>query len=662
MKKTVAFVTAAPGEMSTPAAPLAAAPGEQSTPGLSVALIDDDVVMLSLMKAQFRKLGGTVTTFNGGDVFLSSGGASEPYDIIVVDHLMPDMSGIETIEAIAQIKSSDTLMCLASGEAFPSDEDQLTMDRVGCPFFLKGKTCCTDILSWHDLSSAKSKASAQRPVPADEEMAIRESRRSSMILPSLSSMPVGGSCPDMSRAGITSKWCVCGHSSSPTPRVELTDKHRAMLRKAVMHARCPQALRQMDDEEIARLIGKCTGTDHCKDQVVVTQNAVFPYWCAIITGSVKVSQNSKGQIGVMTPAMWFGDFKAVKAAATVVAAEPCLLVFIDNSDIEIARNASMLQALSQQFKVLQLKELEFVPRKIGEGTFAKVFACLHGNAIYALKCLSKNRSTAQIQNEISVLQSLDHSYVVGLHGVLEDRAHIYLVMDFVPGGCLFDYLLSRQMLPETETQFYIANVVAALSYLHDRNVIFRDLKPENLMLTASGHLKMVDFGFAKQMSDDVQRTFTRCGTQAYAAPEINTRKGHGKPVDLWALGILAYEMLTGRVPLRAQEQPAVWGHPRLGAASNKFDDATNGEWVTFPNEIELSQSAVDFVRELLIPAPTYRLQCEAGDRHVGSHVWLDNFDYKLVQQEMHVPPPVVVSNITNTVPYSDFQKFLIARV
>ena len=74
----------------------------------------------------------------------------------------------------------------------------------------------------------------------------------------------------------------------------------------------------------------------------------------------------------MTPAMWFGDFKAVKAAATVVAAEPCLLVFIDNSDIEIARNASMLQALSQQFKVLQLKELEFVPRKIGEGTFAKV--------------------------------------------------------------------------------------------------------------------------------------------------------------------------------------------------------------------------------------------------------------------------------------------------
>lgn len=246
MKKTVVPVTAAPGEMNTPAAPLAAAPGEQSPAGLSIALIDDDVVMLSLMKAQFRKLGGTVTTFNGGDIFLGSGGASEPYDIIVVDHLMPDMSGIEAIEAIAQIKTSDTLMCLASGEAFPSDEDQLTMDRVGCPFFLKGKTCCTDILSWHDLSQVK--ASAQRPVPADEEMAIRESRRSSMILPL--GVPVGGSCPDMSRAGVTGKWCVCGHSLSPTPRIALTDEHRAMLRKAVKHARCPQALRQMDDEEV----------------------------------------------------------------------------------------------------------------------------------------------------------------------------------------------------------------------------------------------------------------------------------------------------------------------------------------------------------------------------------------------------------------------------
>ena len=118
---------------------------------IKVAFTDDDVVMLRLMTVQFQKLGVSVREFLSGEEFIKTDWSAAPWDLIVVDHLMPGMSGIQAVLEIAEKKNRSTLVCIASGEAFPSGPDQASIDNVGCPFFLKGKKCCTQILSWYRL-------------------------------------------------------------------------------------------------------------------------------------------------------------------------------------------------------------------------------------------------------------------------------------------------------------------------------------------------------------------------------------------------------------------------------------------------------------------------------------------------------------------------------
>lgn len=257
------------------------------------------------------------------------------------------------------------------------------------------------------------------------------------------------------------------------------------------------------------------------------------------------------------------------------------------------------------------------------------------------------------------MQELHNDCIVRLHGVLEDRMHIYMVMDFIPGGNLFDYIIQRHILPEPHVQFYVTDVVAALRYLHTKHILFRDLKPENLMLTASGHLLLVDFGFAKQMTSDDQRTYTRCGTKSYEAPEIGTKRGHGKPVDIWALGILVFEMLTGDVPAH---------YGRLNEENRKCP--LSADWLQFPSYMQpISDGGRDFIRALLIPEPSKRLCCDGGDHDIGKHGWWQRFDPEDVagavqEQQIHRPcsPAVNASHIPNTVPYSEFHRVLISKV
>ena len=112
----------------------------------------------------------------------------------------------------------------------------------------------------------------------------------------------------------------------------------------------------------------------------------------------------------------------------------------------------------------------------------------------------------------------------------------------MPGGEIFSHLRKRGRFSVSMTRFYIASIVLAIQYLHAMDIVYRDLKPENLLLDERGYLKITDFGFAKVVPD---RTWTLCGTPEYLVPDIITSKGHGKGVDWWALGILMFEMLAG---------------------------------------------------------------------------------------------------------------------
>lgn len=140
-----------------------------------------------------------------------------------------------------------------------------------------------------------------------------------------------------------------------------------------------------------------------------------------------------------------------------------------------------------------------------------------------------------------------------MKGVAQDNKYFYIVMEFVRGGELFSYLRSSGSFSSPTICFYAAQVACMFEYLHNKGIIYRDLKPENLLIDEVGYLRLTDFGFAKLCPT---RTYTFCGTPDYLAPEILLNKGHGKAVDWWTFGILLYEMLTGFTPF-ADEDPMI---------------------------------------------------------------------------------------------------------
>ena len=171
---------------------------------------------------------------------------------------------------------------------------------------------------------------------------------------------------------------------------------------------------------------------------------------------------------------------------------------------------------------------------------------------YALKCMRKGRSSRSqvehVMNEKKILAMCDHPFLLQLAAAHQDADELYMLLELALGGELFTILRERQKFDEPTSRFYGANVAAAFEYLYERKIVYRDLKPENLLLDGKGCLKVVD----SALKIIVDRT-TLCGTLEYLAPEIIANKGHNLGVDWWAIGIPMYEMLVGYPPFCADD-------------------------------------------------------------------------------------------------------------
>jgi 5'-AMP-activated protein kinase catalytic alpha subunit len=199
-------------------------------------------------------------------------------------------------------------------------------------------------------------------------------------------------------------------------------------------------------------------------------------------------------------------------------------------------------------------------RLLGQGTFAKVYHARNfktGESV-AIKAMDKEKickveMMEQIKREIWVMRLVRHPNIVGLYEVMATKSKIYIVMEYVKGGELFDRVVDKGRLKEEEARKYFQQLIGAVDFCHSRGVYHRDLKPENVLLDENGDVKVSDFGLSalpEQFRQD-GLLHTACGTPAYVAPEVITKKGYdGATADIWSCGVILFVLMAGYLPFQ----------------------------------------------------------------------------------------------------------------
>ncbi|CAN0248820.1 RAC-alpha serine/threonine-protein kinase-like [Petromyzon marinus] len=269
---------------------------------------------------------------------------------------------------------------------------------------------------------------------------------------------------------------------------------------------------------------------------------------------------------------------------------------------------------------------------LGKGTFGKVILVREKatGKYYAMKILKKEVIVAKDEvahtlTENRVLQSCRHPFLTSLKYSFQTHDRLCFVMEYVNGGELFFHLSRERVFSEERTRFYGAEIVSALDYLHtEKNVVYRDLKLENLMLDKDGHIKITDFGLCKEGITDGATMKTFCGTPEYLAPEVLEDNDYGRAVDWWGLGVVMYEMMCGRLPFYNQDH-------------EKLFELILMEDIRFPRT--LSNDAKALLSGLLLKDPKKRLGGGPDDaKEIMRHSFFAGTNWQDVY-ERKLPPP-----------------------
>lgn len=281
-------------------------------------------------------------------------------------------------------------------------------------------------------------------------------------------------------------------------------------------------------------------------------------------------------------------------------------------------------------------------RVIGRGSYAKVLMVelKKTKRIYAMKVIKKALVTDDedidwVQTEKHVFETAsNHPFLVGLHSCFQTASRLFFVIEFVRGGDLMFHMQRQRRLPEEHARFYSAEISLALNFLHERGIIYRDLKLDNVLLDHEGHIKLTDYGMCKEGIRAGDTTSTFCGTPNYIAPEILRGEDYGFSVDWWALGVLLYEMLAGRSPFDI-----------AGAAENPDQNTEDylfqvilEKTIRIPRSLSVKASSV--LKGFLNKNPADRLGCnrESGFLDIINHPFFKSIEWEMLEQKQVSPP------------------------
>ena len=270
---------------------------------------------------------------------------------------------------------------------------------------------------------------------------------------------------------------------------------------------------------------------------------------------------------------------------------------------------------------------------LGQGSFGEVYLVQEKNTFnfYAMKVLDKKRIEKQnifkyAMTERNVLSIINFPFIVKLNYAFQTKEKLFLLLDYCPGGDLSKQLQIQTRFSEDKAKFYICEIALALGELHKKDIIFRDLKPDNIVIDKEGHAMLTDFGLSREGVNEKHIAKSFCGSIAYLAPEMLSRKGHGKAVDWYLLGVCFYEMLVGIPPYFSNNQEQI------------FKNIEKAE-LFIPNFV--SKKAQKFLRDLLKKDPATRLGSKRDVEEIKEHPYMAGVEWDKVLQRQYNPPPII---------------------
>ncbi|CAD8095638.1 unnamed protein product [Paramecium primaurelia] len=282
-------------------------------------------------------------------------------------------------------------------------------------------------------------------------------------------------------------------------------------------------------------------------------------------------------------------------------------------------------------KKVSLRDFTLV-KCIGVGGFSRVYLVRKrdNGKFYALKLIDKNfimenQKEVIVQNERDIMVNMNNEFITPLHFAFETKYYIAFVLDYCAGGELFYHLRKLKRLTEEDAKYYFVEICIGMAYLHSKNIVYRDIKPENILLDLNGHLLLSDFGLSKPNMSNEDLAYSFCGSPEYMAPEMLMKSGHNYLVDCYCLGALLYELVTGLPPFYSHNTQEIY-------------TSILSEQVQFPPYVQISDLLKDLIYQLLEKDPQERLGQSQGIVEILSHPWFADINFEDIVNRKINPP------------------------